>query len=74
MSTVLPRIALWANHRKQHAGTTQTAQAAIDKETEVKQAEIAEQYKSNKDAVVKKLLDRVILVTPELHRNLKLKE
>ncbi|KAI0821579.1 H+-ATPase G subunit-domain-containing protein [Irpex lacteus] len=34
-------------------------QAAIDKETEVKQAEIAEQYKSNKDAVVKKLLDRV---------------
>lgn len=51
-------------------GNTQTAQTAIDKETEVLKAEIAEQYKHNKDAVVKKLLDRVILVTPELHRNL----
>ncbi|KAI0091686.1 H+-ATPase G subunit-domain-containing protein [Irpex rosettiformis] len=54
-----------------HAGTTQTAQQVTDKETEVKRAEIAEQYKDHKDAVVKKLLDRVILVTPELHRNLK---
>ena len=60
--------------RPKHAGTTQTAQQAIDKETDVKRAEIAEQYKSHKDAVVKKLLDRVILVTPELHRNLKKQE
>lgn len=54
----------------QHAGTTQTAQEAVDKETEIKRAEIAEQYKNHKDAVVKKLLDRVTLATPELHRNL----
>lgn len=54
----------------QHAGNTQSVQAAIDKETEVKKAEIAEQYTENKDAVVKKLLDRVTLITPELHRNL----
>ena len=45
-------------------------QAAIDKETEVKKAEIAAQYAQSKDAVVKKLLDRVTLITPELHRNL----
>ena len=54
----------------QHAGNTQSAQVAVDKETEVKKAEIAEQYARNKDAVVKKLLDRVTLITPELHRNL----
>ncbi|KAF7794475.1 hypothetical protein EIP86_005609 [Pleurotus ostreatoroseus] len=54
-----------------HAGNTQTAQAAIDKETEIKRAEITAQYTEHKDAVLKKLLDRVTLVTPELHRNLK---
>ena len=55
---------------RQHAGNTQSVQVAIDKETEVKKGEIAQQYAQNKDAVVKKLLDRVTLVTPELHRNL----
>ncbi|EJF64249.1 V-type ATPase, partial [Dichomitus squalens LYAD-421 SS1] len=54
-----------------HAGTTQTVQARIDKETEVKQKEIRAAYEGNKDKVVQKLLDRVILVKPELHRNLK---
>ncbi|KAI0766932.1 H+-ATPase G subunit-domain-containing protein [Trametes elegans] len=53
-----------------HAGNTQAVQAAIDRETEVKQQEIREQYNSHKDTVVKKLLDRVVLVNPELHRNL----
>ncbi|GJE90983.1 V-type proton ATPase subunit G [Phanerochaete sordida] len=53
-----------------HAGNTQTVQVAIDKETEVQKAEIAAQYAQSKDAVVKKLLDRVTLITPELHRNL----
>ncbi|KAI0072685.1 V-type ATPase [Panus rudis PR-1116 ss-1] len=54
-----------------HAGNIQTVQAAIDRETEVKRKEISEQYLQNKDKVVKKLLDRVVLVKPELHRNLK---
>ncbi|KAH8093814.1 H+-ATPase G subunit-domain-containing protein [Cristinia sonorae] len=54
-----------------HAGSTQTAQTAIDRETEVKRKEITEQYLKSKDQVVKKLLDRVVLVKPELHRNLK---
>ncbi|KAI0704284.1 H+-ATPase G subunit-domain-containing protein [Cytidiella melzeri] len=57
-----------------HVGTTQTAQQATDKETDIKRGEISEQYKSNKDAVVKKLLERVTLVNPELHRNLKKQE
>ncbi|TFK71647.1 V-type ATPase [Pluteus cervinus] len=53
------------------AGTTSNAQSAIDRETEVKLQQITDLYETNKDAVVKKLLDRVILVEPELHRNLK---
>lgn len=60
--------------RTQHAGNTQNAQIAVDKETEIKRAEIVDQYRKSKDAVVKKLLDRVTLVTPELHRNLTKRE
>jgi len=55
----------------QHAGTTSEAQAAVDQETEVKLKSITDSYNSHKDVVVQKLLDRVVLVTPELHRNLK---
>lgn len=55
----------------QHAGSTQTAQATIDQETKIKLQEITDAYNKNKDQVVKKLLDRVVLVEPELHRNLK---
>jgi len=54
-----------------HAGTTSTAQAAIDQETNVKLEEISNAYTTSKDAVIKKLLDRVVLVKPEAHRNLK---
>ncbi|THV04940.1 V-type ATPase [Dendrothele bispora CBS 962.96] len=54
-----------------HAGTTSEAQAAVDKDTEVKLKSISDSFDSNKDAVVQKLLDRVVLVKPELHRNLK---
>ena len=45
-------------------------QAAIDKDTGAKQGEIRVAYDAAKDKVVDKLLDRVILVKPELHRNL----
>ena len=55
----------------QHQGTTQTSQSAVDKETESKLTAITESYQKNKEQVVKKLLDRVVLVKPELHRNLK---
>jgi len=53
------------------AGSTSNAQSAVDKDTEVKLQVITESYNENKDQVVKKLLDRVVLVQPELHRNLK---
>lgn len=32
---------------------------------------ITESYQKNKDKVVKTLIDRVVLIKPELHRNLK---
>jgi len=55
----------------QYAGTTSNAQTAVDKETDVKLQSITASYERNKQMVVKKLLDRVVLVKPELHRNLK---
>lgn len=55
----------------QHAGSTQSAQSVIDQETEGKLQEITEAFEAHKDDVVKKLLERVVLIKPELHRNLK---
>ncbi|KAG6821196.1 hypothetical protein H0H93_004016 [Arthromyces matolae] len=54
-----------------HAGTTSDAQTAVDKDTEQKLQAITQSYDHAKDAVVAKLLSRVTLVKPELHRNLK---
>ncbi|PFH51902.1 hypothetical protein AMATHDRAFT_141458, partial [Amanita thiersii Skay4041] len=54
-----------------HAGTISTVQAAIDIETEAKLKSADELYEKAKDGVIKKLLDRVVLVEPQLHRNLK---
>ena len=54
----------------QHAGSTQDAQSVIDKETDEKLGHITDAYSTHKDDVLKKLLDRVVLVQPELHRNL----
>ena len=42
----------------------------MDRETELKLQATTDAYEANKDAVVKKLLDRVLLVKPQLHRNL----
>ncbi|KAJ7583305.1 H+-ATPase G subunit-domain-containing protein [Mycena floridula] len=56
-----------------HAGTTSSAQVSIDRETETKLSSISKSYTGNKDAVVKKLLERVVQVKPELHRNLQKK-
>jgi len=53
------------------AGSTSNAQTLVDKETDVKLQSITDSYAESKDKVVKKLLDRVILVKPELHRNLR---
>jgi V-type H+-transporting ATPase subunit G len=57
--------------RTQHVGDAQSAQATVDSDTAKKLEEISAAYASNRDAVVKKLMDRVVLVEPALHRNLK---
>ena len=72
-SVRLPHSAL-ITHRSMHlqyAGNTTSAQAAVDRETEFKLQETTDVFEANKDAVIKKLLDRVVLIKPELHRNLK---
>jgi V-type H+-transporting ATPase subunit G len=73
-SSVSPILIPYAQSRNtslQHAGSTQDAQSVVDKETEDKLAGITDAYNSHKDDVLRKLLDRVVLVEPELHRNLK---
>jgi V-type H+-transporting ATPase subunit G len=55
----------------QHAGSTQDAQSVVDKETEERLSGITDAYITHKDDVLGKLLDRVVLVQPELHRNLR---
>jgi len=54
-----------------HAGSTLDAQSIIDKETDEKLRTITDEYNTHQDDVLRKLLDRVVLVQPELHRNLK---
>lgn len=58
----------------QHVGITQDAQTNIDKETEEKLGNITDAYNEHKDDVLGKLLDRVVLVQPELHRNLQVQK
>lgn len=55
---------------QQHAGNISIAQAAVDRETEQKLQATTAAFDANKDNVVRKLLDRVVLIEPELHRNL----
>lgn len=54
----------------QTKGSTEKAQAEVDRDTETKLVAVREAFDENKDAVVQKLLDRVVLVEPKLHRNL----
>lgn len=54
-----------------HAGSTQDAQSVIDRDTDEKLDQITGAYNTHKDEVLRKLLDRVVLVQPELHRNLR---
>ena len=58
----------------QREGTTLNSQSAVDKDTEVQIAAITESFSKQKEQVLKKLLDRVTLINPELHRNLRKRE
>ncbi|KAH7914853.1 V-type ATPase [Hygrophoropsis aurantiaca] len=53
-----------------HAGTTSSAQTTVDKDTEQKLKHLDACWENNADLIVQKLLDRVVLVEPQLHRNL----
>ncbi|KZT59496.1 V-type ATPase [Calocera cornea HHB12733] len=54
----------------ERSGSTQSVQTSIDKDTELKIAAINEAFEKNREAVVKKLLERVVEVHPEMHRNI----
>lgn len=54
-----------------HAGNISNVQVAVEKETDIKLQSISEVFEARKDQVLRKLLDRVVLIKPELHRNLK---
>jgi len=57
-------------YEAEHIGQTQVSQSVVDKDTEEILTKITSSFHTNKDKVVEKLMDRVILITPELHRNL----
>jgi hypothetical protein len=62
---------LFYTQNQQHVGDATTLQSSIDTDTAQKLSALSERYGGAKDAVVRKLLDRVVLVEPALHRNLK---
>ncbi|KAI9292871.1 V-type ATPase [Neoconidiobolus thromboides FSU 785] len=56
---------------KQHLGSTDDVVKSISEETKVKISEIKELYNKNKDSVAQKLIETVLNVKPEPHRNSK---
>ncbi|KAF8587841.1 hypothetical protein K439DRAFT_1407026 [Ramaria rubella] len=56
--------------KSKHTGSTQNSQSQVDKGTDTKLAAIQKAYESHKEAVVEKLLNRIVLVKSELHHNL----
>jgi len=61
----------FAKIEKEKKALIDAEQQRVDKETEVRLVTVKDSFTENKDAVVNKLLERVILVEPKLHRNLK---
>jgi len=61
-------------HQNQHEGSTSSSQTTVDKETEQKLEELNKAFEANRDQVINKLLDRVVDVKTELHRNLQLQQ
>merc|ERR1712072_206686 len=57
--------------QKSYSGDTSTSQEDIDQGTADEIAKIKKDFAANKDDVVKKLLERVVALQPELHRNYK---
>ncbi|KAL7411382.1 H+-ATPase G subunit-domain-containing protein [Mrakia frigida] len=57
-------------YEKEHAGSSTSSQSTIDTSTEQSLSTLRSSFSTNRPSVVQKLLDRVVLVKPELHRNL----
>lgn len=53
----------------QHSGDSSTSQGEVDKATEETLSKINASFDENREKVVAQLLDRVVQVNPELHRN-----
>lgn len=58
--------------KQSHAGNTNNVGSAINVDTEAKLEEITDIFQRHKDQVLDALRHRVMLVEPELHRNLKM--
>lgn len=54
----------------QHSGDSSSSQVEVDKATKASLEQIEASFEANSADVVKKLLERVIQVQPQLHRNL----
>lgn len=57
--------------RQQHTSQKSTSQSTIDESTKQQLAEVEESMKKNREAALKKIVDRVLTVEPKLHPNLK---
>ncbi|CAO1633543.1 unnamed protein product [Parajaminaea phylloscopi] len=55
--------------KKEHEGTQSSTQTQVQQETEKELKDIQAHFDKQKDDVVQKLLDRVVDVTAEMHRN-----
>ncbi|GAB00035.1 uncharacterized protein L969DRAFT_610370 [Mixia osmundae IAM 14324] len=54
---------------QEHSGDTSSAQTQVDKDTESTVDSIKSSFEKNKADAVKKLLDSVVEIKPELHQN-----
>jgi len=54
-----------------HSSSSTNSQSQIDADINAKLKSIEQSFRSNEEAVVKKILDRVVKVEAQLHRNLK---
>jgi V-type H+-transporting ATPase subunit G len=69
---ILAIFASTTNDNRQHSSSTSNSQSQTDAETDVKLKSIEKSFRENEEAVVKKILDRVVRVDVQLHRNLKI--
>jgi len=63
------REGIYKQHEDQHMGSRGDLEAKIDVQTDVKLKEVDVAYESHKEVVLKNLLDLVMDVEPQLHKN-----